>query len=209
MAVIAAFDVDGTLTSRDCVWPFLAEITGRAGLASIVGRRSLPLLRAAAQRNRDRAKQLLVGGVFVGRSVESVDVVGERFAGMVYDSWMRPDTLARLRWHQENGHRIVLVSASLGPYLRPLGRRLGADDVLCTDVRQENGVYLDTLEGGNCRGSEKVRRLDAWLEATGERDSLLWAYGDSRGDADLLGRVDRPEYVRHRVLSATPEEVIR
>lgn len=209
MAVIAAFDVDGTLTSRDCVWPFLAEVSGQARLAQIVASRSLPLLRSVAQRDRDRAKQLLVGGAFVGRSVDAVDVAGGSFAAMVYDSWMRPDTVARLRWHQRSGHRVVLVSASLGPYLRPLGRRLGVDDVLCTDVRHEDGVYLDTLEGRNCRGSEKVRRLDAWLEASGERDPLLWAYGDSRGDCELLGRADRPEQVRRRVLSAEPREVMR
>lgn len=208
MAVIAAFDVDGTLTARDCVRPFLSEVAGRTGFAGTVLRRSPPLLRAVVQRDRDRMKQLLVGGVFVGRSVDEVDVAGEGFAAMVYGTWMRPDTLARLRWHQQSGHRVVLVSASLGPYLRPLGRRLGVDGVLCTDVRHADGVYLDTLDGGNCRGREKVRRLDAWIHAHCEREPLLWAYGDSRGDSALLERATRKEFVRRRVLPATPQEVI-
>ena len=130
---VAAFDVDGTLTVRDCVRPFLVEVAGWRGLAVAVARKPRVAVTAAVQRDRDRFKELMVGGALRGRAVEHVEQLGERFATLVHDSWLRSDTVSRLRWHQRMGHRIVLVSASLSPYLRPLGRRLGVDAVLCAE----------------------------------------------------------------------------
>ena len=99
----------------------------------------------------------------------------------------------------------MLVSASLGPYLRPLGRRLGVDDVLCAEPLRRGDVFADGLDGANCRAAEKVRRLDAWLDARSLRDATVWAYGDSDGDRELLARADRPLLVKGLVV--TPEPV--
>ena len=40
--VVAAFDVDGTLTTRDCVVPFLVAVAGPTGLALALGRAGRP-----------------------------------------------------------------------------------------------------------------------------------------------------------------------
>ena len=80
------------------------------------------------------------------------------------------------------GHRVVLVSASFGAYLRPLGRRLATDGVLATELTVDDaGRCTGALLGPNCRGVEKVARLHAWLdEHHGGRGAVeLWAYGDS------------------------------
>lgn len=46
--IVAAFDVDGTLTVRDCVRPFLERLGGKTGLLVAVGRRPAATLIAAA-----------------------------------------------------------------------------------------------------------------------------------------------------------------
>ena len=43
--VVAAFDVDGTLTTRDCVLPFLVAVAGPTGLALALARRAPALAR--------------------------------------------------------------------------------------------------------------------------------------------------------------------
>ena len=157
--VIAAFDVDGTLTTRDCVRPFLERVAGRGTLLTSLLRRPLATLMAALRRDRDRFKEIIVGGSLRGRLVSEVDTIGEQFAQYVLVNWLRPDTLRRLRWHQRAGHRTVLVSASLAAYLRPLATRLGVDEVLCTDAARTGERYGDRLAGANCRAGEKRRRL--------------------------------------------------
>jgi phosphatidylglycerophosphatase C len=204
--VVAAFDVDGTLTSRDCVRPFLVRVGGYRGVLVALTRRPWRTLMAAVRRDRDRVKEIVVGGVLRKRRISEVDQIGARFADSVRSAWLRDDTIARLRWHQQRGHRTVLVSASLGAYLRPLGRLLGVDDVLCTDPAVEpSGEFIaDGLLGRNCRADEKVRRLDEWLERHHLRNAELWAYGDSNGDTALLARADHPVWVKDVTVTAEP-----
>lgn len=205
---VAAFDVDGTLTVRDCVRPFLVQVGGWQGMATALARRPARSVTAMMRRDRDSFKELLVGGVLRGRAIAQVEALGEAFAAKVEAGWLRADTLSRLRWHQRMGHRIVLVSASLSPYLRPLGRRLGVDDVLCAEPLRDGDLFGDGLDGANCRAAEKVRRLDAWLASCGLGDSAVWAYGDSDGDRELLARADHPTLVKGTTLSAVPKEYV-
>ena len=53
------------------------------------------------------------------------------------------------------------------------------------------------LDGPNCRGPEKVRRLHDWIDAThGGRSVVeLVAYGDSSGDREMLADADEPHWV--------------
>ena len=203
--VIAAFDVDGTLTTRDCVRPFLERVAGRRRLLTSLMRRPLATMVAAARRDRDRFKEIIVGGSLRGKVVADVEAIGEQFAQFVLVNWLRPDTLRRLRWHQQAGHRTVIVSASLAAYLRPLALRLGIDDVLCTDSSRSGDRYGDRLDGLNCRAGEKRRRLDQWLEEQRWVNAEVWAYGDSAGDRELLARADHAVWVDGEIISEVPE----
>ncbi len=97
-------------------------------------------------------------------------------------------------WHRGQGHELVLVSASLAAYLEPLGARLGLDAVLATGLDVgDDGRLTGHLQGSNVRGEEKLRRLRAWL---GGDPCVLWVYGDSEGDRELLVAADNPYWCR-------------
>lgn len=191
--VIAAFDVDGTLTVRDCVGPFLRRVATTPGLGWGLARRATRVLPALVRRDRDTLKALAAAAAFTGRPLAEVSEHGRRFAEYVSGSWMRSDTLVVLRDHQARGHAVVLVSASFAVYLRPLAEHLGADGVLATElVVDPTQRCTGALAGGNCRGEEKRRRVHRWLaEHHAGRDCVeLWAYGDSPGDHALLADAD-------------------
>src|SRR4051794_11493063 len=93
--VVAAFDVDGTLTTRDCVVPFLTRVAGRARLGAAGLRHPLLLTATALGRgDRDRLKELVVGRLVRGRPVAALDDLGRPFAAHVAARWVRADTLA-------------------------------------------------------------------------------------------------------------------
>ena len=189
--VVAAFDVDGTLTTGDCVTPFLRRAAGTRLWTTLL-RHPLALGAAAARRDRDRLKELACSAL---RGIESTEIehLGEAFAREVGAGRLRDDTVARLRRHRELGHTVILASASLDPYLVPLGRSLGVDAVVCTVLeRGRDGRLTGRLVGANCRGAEKARRVRGWLREHDLADAELWAYGDSLGDDDLLALADRP-----------------
>lgn len=204
--VVAAFDVDGTLTTRDCVVPFLRLTAGLPAVIGALARRPFATLGAVLRRDRDALKALAVRSL-AGRSWGELLTLGEAFAHQVIRARLRPDTTTRLAWHREQGHRIVLVSASLRPYLVPLGLHLGVDAVLCCELELADGVVTGRLDGPNCRGPEKVRRLQQWLGSQGLAERAeVWAYGDSRGDHELLAAAARGFFVKDLVVPAQPGE---
>ncbi len=193
---VAAFDFDKTLSRRDNFVPFLRAVAGNRVLAVALGSVT-PLL---ATRRRDRAKERIVEGCLGGRPLAQLTASATTFSAEVLAHELRADVRARLEWHRAQGHAVVLVSASLDVYLAEIGKALDATAVLATRLAVgPDGCCTGGLEGANVRGPEKVRRLDAWLaDAYGEAPVELWAYGDSRGDRELLARADHPVRVgRH------------
>ncbi|MBM3675528.1 MAG: HAD family hydrolase [Actinobacteria bacterium] len=186
---VAAFDFDGTITSRDTLGPFLARVVGRARVVRALALRS-PVLAASlvGLADRDAEKERLVGRLLAGRDAAALCAEGVAYANELGAAQaFRPDTLERVAWHRAEGHDIVVVSASLDVYLEPLGPELGVNHVICTSLEVVDGRVTGHLVGGNVRGPEKARRLRAWL---GDGPVELWAYGDSAGDHDLLAMAD-------------------
>jgi phosphatidylglycerophosphatase C len=206
--VVAAFDVDGTLTRDDCVVPFLRRVAGAPRVALGLLVRCGPVVAALARRDRDRFKELATHAAFAGRPVAAVEQAGTELAADIERSGLRPDTAARLAWHRGAGHATVLVSASYGAYLRPLAAAIGVDGVVASELEvAADGRCTGMLVDGNCRGPEKVRRLHDWLAAHhgGRHGVVLWAYGDSDGDRELLADADHPVWAQDVVLTAAPE----
>lgn len=186
--ILAAFDFDGTLTRRDSLVPFLARHVGRAVTAR-------GLVAAGKTRGgRSARKQALLDRTLRGRPLDEITTAGEAYAAHLVATGMRPDTLALLDDHRNNGHRPVIISASPELYVRAAGRLLGIDDVLATRLEvADDGRLTGRYDGRNCLGEEKVTRLDEWL--AGRDVSLLYAYGNSSGDDALLARADVPTRV--------------
>lgn len=197
---VAAFDVDGTVTDRDCVIPFMRRVTPGRRIAARLAVRPDRIIPALSQRDRDQLKALAAAAAFRGLRVDDLTDAGSEFARLVHARWLRRDIVDLLDDHRTAGDRVVLVSASFEVYLRPLGELLGVDGVLATRLQMDDGVATGALDGENCRGAEKVRRLHRWLDATvGGRDCAhLVAYGDSMGDREMLADADRANWVNAR-----------
>ena len=189
---LAAFDLDGTLTRRDTLMPFLLRTVGAGRAYGAVAASALPLARAVALggTHRDSAKAAVLRRVLAGVPLAELAQAAESYADHVVAAGLRPDVRARVDWHRAEGHELVLVSASPELYVTPIGRRLGFDDVLATRLEVDaDGRLTGRLLGANCRGPEKVARLREW-----RRDGLVlaYAYGDSSGDREMLALARTP-----------------
>lgn len=188
--VVAVFDLDGTLTRRDTLAPFLRAAVGptRTMLAAV--RTAPSLVRAWRNRDaRDGAKERLLVAAIGGRTERELRDASERFAPTVA---LRDDIVAHLRSHQSAGHETVVLSASPTLYVDAIARRLGIDAVIATDLEVVDGIVTGRFSGRNCRAAEKLARLLAWL---GERDVELHAYGNAPDDDAVLARADHAIYV--------------
>jgi phosphatidylglycerophosphatase C len=192
--VVAAFDFDGTLTRRETLLPFLLYTLGAVNVA----RHALllsPTLAGYALGLVDngKAKERVFVRCFGGMDGKELQHRGEKFALNVLPGLLRNESMQRFVWHKQQGHRCVVISASLELYVRPWANSAGFDDVIATRLEtHEDGVITGKLLGLNCYGKEKVKRLNALL---GENSKyILYAYGDSSGDNELLSTADYAYY---------------
>ncbi len=193
---IAAFDFDGTITYRDSLLPFLIFSKGFFKAWILIASNLPILLRFLdGKASRQDVKESLLKTFFKGESNEELEELGNAFAKDSLSKHVRPEALHRISWHQKQGHRCVLISASIETYLVPWARLHGFDDVLASKLAlDKKGHVTGKLDGWNCRGSEKIRRLQ---ELLGPLDAYeIYAYGDSRGDKELLEAANFPFYRR-------------
>jgi phosphatidylglycerophosphatase C len=203
---VAAFDFDGTLTTRDSVVPFLRRFTSRRVIAARLVPHLRRVLVMVVRRDRDQLRLLATRIAFAGRPVTEIETEGAAFGLMLERDGLRDDTTARLRWHLAEGHRVVIVSASYQDYVEVVASGLGDVAVLATRLEVVDGFCTGGLDGPNCRGREKVERLTAWMAAQGldRADLTVYAYGDSAGDDEMLAWADHPHRVNGPLASVAP-----
>jgi HAD superfamily hydrolase (TIGR01490 family) len=195
---LALFDFDGTITTRDTFRPFLSFASSRTRV--VVGTALLGPMVVGYELGWIPASRMRAAAAYVccrGRSERALREIGARY-GRTLTRWFRPEALARIRWHQQRGDAVVVVSASLRAYLEEVCRGLGVE-LVCTELESRGGVLTGRYLGGDCTGPEKARRVRAAHDLT--RYSTVHAYGDTREDAELLELATR-RYYRFRELPA-------
>jgi glycosyltransferase 2 family protein len=187
---LAVFDFDGTLLEGDSLLILARQLNTRQHHLKLSVqflptwlRQRLHLISA------DEAKEHFLA-LFITPALNLNSWVEGTFKETLLQK-LKPQALARLRWHQQQGHRVIICSASPRFYLQPLADVLGVE-LLATELQQTGNHLLPHLCSPNCKGPEKVRRLEALV---GNLTVLqIEVYGDSRGDKDLLQRADIPHY---------------
>jgi phosphatidylglycerophosphatase C len=189
---IALFDLDGTLTYHDTLFQFLtgylARRPGRLPRALAI----VPALFAFAfdGRDRGRLKSRVIRAVMGGAQRIEIDAFAQSFvASLERRGCLRPQGLATLEAHRVAGDRLVLLSASPDLYVPLIGRMLGFERSICTQIRWSGDRLDGALDSENRRGDEKVRCLERLrAEFPG---ATVTAYGNSASDLPHLARVDR------------------
>jgi len=182
-AVWAFFDLDGTLIRRDSylpfLWGWLCAHPGRAWRAAC-----LPFACAwalARGRGRGGLKQAFLAAFMQGARREEVDAFAERFWERFLRHNENAEVVRRLRGHREEGHRVYIVTASFAFYTAHLARRWPVDGVIGTRAVWDGDLLAGRLDGANCRGEEKLRRI---REELGVALPAVECYAYSDSDAD-------------------------
>jgi len=192
---LVLFDFDGTLTTRDTIWPFasfLCKESGRSGGTRLSILLSLLMLKFRLVSNhsfKERLLRLLVRG----EAEPSIAERTEKFHQMRLNSLLNQPVVRALLKHAAAGDDVYLVSSNFDFFLRPLQQRWKLKGIFATETEVAGGHFTGRISGRACDGEEKLARVVAFF---GERTARgAEAYGDSRGDSFLLGFVKTGHWV--------------
>jgi HAD superfamily hydrolase (TIGR01490 family) len=197
MKRVFAFDFDGTLTTRDTLIAFIHYACGtpRFLLGFLLHAPLLVLMKLRLYSN-GKTKQRLFTWFFQGMSIETFDALCQSFA-LSHRHLLRPDTVRLLQQALSEGAEVLVVSASIDNWVQPFFSTFhlppSTFHVLCTQIEVIDGRLTGRFLTPNCYGQEKVRRI---LALHPDRSTYhLTAYGDSRGDRELLAFADEAHLV--------------
>jgi HAD superfamily hydrolase (TIGR01490 family) len=186
------FDFDGTLTSVDSLLSFIQYAVGKRiyymgllKLSPILAAYTLKLIQNHV------AKEKLIAHYFKGWDAQQLKKLADQYSLNQIDKITRPKAMERIRWHQDQGHKIVIVSSSMEIWLKAWCNKNNID-LISTRLEVKNNKITGKFATKNCHGVEKVNRIKESYDL--EAYDYIYAYGDSSGDRELLALADECFY---------------
>jgi len=188
---VAVFDLDGTITWRDTLLPFLwGFVKKHPGKALGLWRVPAALLDYLRRGDRGELKARLIRMVMGGEPRARIDAWADEFVDCLRARGrLRSAALGVLQAHCELGDHPVLLSASPDLYVPRIGRMLGFECTVCTEVVWDGDRLEGSLKTANRRGEEKSRCLEQ-LRAQYAGLPII-AYGNSLSDVDHMLHAER------------------
>jgi len=187
---VAVFDLDGTLTRRDTLLPYVAGFLRSHPWRVVYLIGVLPALARYAVGRADRGalKAALLRATFGDQDRSALQAWTAQFVPRVVHQGLHRDALETLACHRRAGDHLVLLSASTDLYVPALAAALGFDEALCTGLEWDNDRLTGRLTTPNRRGPQKARCLEG-LRAR-YPGSRIAAYGNAASDLEHLRLAD-------------------
>ena len=185
MKKIYAFDFDGTLTTKDTLIEFIRYAKGSMalGLGFMRYAHLLVLMKIGLYPNY-KAKQKVFAHFFKDTTLDDFNALCKAFAASS-SHLLRPNAIEAIKHAIKEGSEVLIVSASIDNWVQPFFPQV---KVVGTQIEVIDGKLTGRFLSKNCYGQEKVNRILSLYP--NRQDYHLTAYGDSRGDKEMLAFAD-------------------
>ena len=179
---VAVFDLDGTITRHDTLWPYLRGWARRHPRPGFWPRVIEAVARYPFERDRGRLKSRLIRIAMGGAGRADIRAWSATFVASLGEAELCPGALAQIAIHHAAGDRLVLLSASVDLYVPDIGRRFGFDETVCTEIAWTGDRLDGALASENRRAAEKRRCVEALRSR--HPGARIVAYGNAKSDFD-------------------------
>jgi HAD superfamily hydrolase (TIGR01490 family) len=195
---IAIYDVDRTLTRRPTWSLFLLNsMAFRAPWRVVLIPLLIPValayvLHLIPRRLMKQTMHWAALGPLIARN--EAMLLAERFAQTLFAEGLYDKGVAQIAEDRADGWHIMLATAAPDFYIEPLARRLAITDWVATRSLWLNDRLSCRIDGENCYGQEKLRRIKEALEHKGIRrdQAYIRFYSDDISDWPVCEWVDEP-----------------
>lgn len=201
MVKLAIFDIDFTLTNRETLIQFYKFMLKKR--PHII--RKFPSVMVASLLyiiniyDLKKAKEKFISFVD-GIEEKEMAVLVKEFYEKVLSKILYDDAIKMIQKLKGEGYKIFLISASPEFYLNELYNIKEVDKIIGTRYKVEDGKLRCGIEGENCKGEEKVKRLLQYIEKENiEVDyKSSYMFSDSKSDLPLFRMVGHPYLINYK-----------
>jgi phosphatidylglycerophosphatase C len=189
---LVLFDFDGTITGKDSFIEFIKFYKGRPAFIKgfLVLSPLLLLFRLGFIKNW-KVKEKVLTYFFKNEPVQRFQQKCTEFSIKINPHLVKPSAMQEIARHSVNGDRIIIISASFEIWLSDWCKSVNLE-LIGSKLEVKNGLITGKIEGRNCYGIEKVKRLVQYLDISQYPE--IFAYGDSKGDSEMLGLANHKFY---------------
>ena len=192
--VAAYFDLDGTLLNASSEKTLAGHLARRRpwripwGAFAWTSGFFTNLLRGRAVYDAARNR-----GHFSLSSWSVLEAYSQRLANEVLKPAIPEAAWERLAWHRDQGHRLVLVTATIAPMAEAMAEVLNMDAVYGCGPTVREGVLSGSERGWSVpRRKGKVPVVLADAEAEGHDLTQCYAYGNTHADSWFMRECGHP-----------------
>ncbi|WP_417552829.1 HAD family hydrolase [Marinomonas fungiae] len=120
------------------------------------------------------------------------DALHAEFMDLKVRPMMQEEATKLLKFHKDQGHFLLLITATNQFVTGPIADELGMDHIIAPVPEVIDDEYTGNIVGVPSFQAGKVTRLNDWLKETGHSMEGSYFYSDSRNDLPLLELVDHP-----------------
>lgn len=137
------------------------------------------------------AKEKLIAHFFKDWDIDRFQKLANEYSVNELDKITRSKAIEKIRWHQNKGHKVIIVSASIKCWLKSWCDK-NSVELVSTKLEVKDNILTGKFATKNCYGIEKATRIKKIYKLS-EYD-FIYAYGDSHGDKELLALADKSLY---------------
>jgi len=190
--IVTAYDFDGTITHKDTLLEFIKYSKGKwSFLRGFILYSPILILMKLKLYPNWKAKQKIFSYYYRGMNINKFNSICDRFTNdRLY--LLRNSAIKSLQNNIDNRHKVVIVSASVDNWVASFVKQFDVKIIGTIIEIDKNDNITGKFLTKNCCGQEKINRL---LDVYPNREEYdLYAYGDSRGDKELLEFADKSFY---------------
>lgn len=201
MEKLAIFDIDYTITRKETLMEFFKYLVSK----DIKNIKFLPralysgFMYGIKVYDEKRVKECFL------KFIENIDekelailtksFYDERLSTILYE-----DAVNMIKKLKNEGYKVILISASPEFYIKEFYAIKEVDLIIGTKFIFENGKFVRKMSGNNCKGEEKVKRLEKVLKEKNIKADFKSSYmfSDSLSDKPLLDLVGNPYLINYK-----------
>jgi phosphatidylglycerophosphatase C len=187
---IAFFDFDGTITTKDTLLEFIRYSKGTALLYTgfLFNAPYLIAFKLGIISNQS-AKEKILAWFFGKMPVKEFEDLCTKFSVNQLPSLIRKGAIDEIKKLQQHSIEVVVVSASPQNWISQWAAAMNLL-LIATKLEIVNNQLTGKIEGANCYGEEKVRRIREQFQLDNYKE--IYAYGDTLGDKPMLSLAHHP-----------------